>query len=58
LLSSPSSAAWEKLFPYETSLPGTFKSKLSGALEEAFLLLTSDPIDAFSEKLKRVRRRR
>eukprot|EP00604_Paraphysomonas_vestita_P002730 CAMPEP_0174818444 /NCGR_PEP_ID=MMETSP1107-20130205/1112_1 /TAXON_ID=36770 /ORGANISM="Paraphysomonas vestita, Strain GFlagA" /LENGTH=757 /DNA_ID=CAMNT_0016030273 /DNA_START=360 /DNA_END=2633 /DNA_ORIENTATION=+ len=44
--------AWETRFIHDDSLEKTLKSKLSGSMEEACLLLLKDPIDACCEKLK------
>lgn len=45
--------AWETKYIHEDSLEKTFKSKLTGSMEEACLLLIKDPIDACCEKLKK-----
>jgi hypothetical protein len=45
------SRAWDKLFPKEDSLEKTIVKKFGGALEEACLLLMTEPRDIESKKL-------
>lgn len=44
--------AWDSKYITDDSLEKTLKSKLSGAMEEACLLLLKDPVSACCEKLK------
>jgi hypothetical protein len=45
-------AAWDKA-RYGSSLAKTIADKMSGAMEEAVLLLLQDPIDAYCAKIKK-----